>query len=80
MGDPGKDPPLSRSIGAFFGHIVDAIVSDPDKARERTEVRKETTEEIRPDGVVLRRTVIEEVVLPPGTEPPTGPNDQPPKT
>ena len=70
MAGPEKDPPLSRSIGAFFGHIVDAIVSDPDQARERTEVRKETTEEIRPDGVVLRRTVIEEVVLPPGTEAP----------
>ena len=61
-----EDPPLARSIGAFFGHIVDAIVSDPN---ERVEVRKEVTEEQRPDGVVLRRTVIEEVVLPPGTEP-----------
>ena len=39
------------------------------------EVRRETTEEHRPDGVTLRRTVIEEVVLPPGTPPPdkTGP-------
>ena len=26
MAGPEKDPPLSRSIGAFFGHIVDAIV------------------------------------------------------
>lgn len=64
-----EDPPLARSIGVFFGHIVDAIVSDPDARTERVEVRKEVTEEQRPDGVVLRRTVIEEVVLPPGTEP-----------
>lgn len=69
MGAP-EEPPLARSIGAFFGHIVDAIVSDPDTPRERVEVRKETSEERRPDGVVLRRTVIEEVVLPPGAEPP----------
>lgn len=70
MDAPRKDPPLARSIGAFFGHIVDAIVSDPSKAPERVEVRKETTEETRADGVTLRRTVIEEVVLPPGTEAP----------
>jgi len=62
-----EDPPLARSIGVFFGHIVDAIVSDPNARTERVEVRKEVTEEQRPDGVVLRRTVIEEVVLPPGT-------------
>jgi len=44
------------------------------------EVRKETTEETRPDGVTLRRTVIEEVVLPPGTEPPAGGESKTPKT
>ena len=75
-----EDPPLARSIGAFFGHIVDAIVSDPNARTERVEVRKEVTEEQRPDGVVLRRTVIEEVVLPPGTEPSAKPADgAPPK-
>ena len=75
-----EDPPLARSIGAFFGHIVDAIVSDPNARTERVEVRKEVTEEQRPDGVVLRRTVIEEVVLPPGTEPSTKTADgAPPK-
>ena len=79
MGAP-EEPPLARSIGAFFGHIVDAIVSDPDRPRERVEVRKETTQEQRPDGVVLRRTVIEEVVLPPGTESPAAPAADTPKT
>ena len=76
MGAP-EEPPLARSIGAFFGHIVDAIVSDPDRPRERVEVRKETTQEQRPDGVVLRRTVIEEVVLPPGAQPPATPGSGP---
>ncbi|MFM1936659.1 MAG: hypothetical protein RI990_1618 [Planctomycetota bacterium] len=73
MGVP-EDPPLARSIGAFFGHIIDAVRTDPN-APAAAEVRRETTEERRPDGVTLRRTVIEEVVLPPGTPPPdtTGP-------
>jgi hypothetical protein len=39
------------------------------------EVRKETTQETRPDGVTLRRTVIEEVVLPPGATPPQPKNE-----
>jgi len=38
-------------------------------------VRQETTEETRPDGVTLRRTVIEEVVLPPGATPPQPKNE-----
>ena len=70
--DRPKDPPLARSIGAFFGHIVDAVRTDPN-APAKAEVRRETTEERRPDGVMLRRTVIEEVVLPPGTQPPSTP-------
>ena len=32
-----EDPPLAWSIGAFFGHIVDAIVSDPNARTERVE-------------------------------------------
>ncbi len=70
--DRPKDPPLARSIGAFFGHIVDAVRTDPNEPA-KAEVRRETTEERRPDGVMLRRTVIEEVVLPPGTQPPSTP-------
>ncbi len=70
--DRPKDPPLARSIGAFLGHIVDAVRSDPN-APKAAEVRRETVEERRPDGVTLRRTVIEEVVLPPGAQPPETP-------
>lgn len=70
--DRPRDPPLARSIGAFFGHIVDAVRTAPN-APAKAEVRRETSEERRPDGVTLRRTVIEEVLLPPGTQPPSTP-------
>ncbi len=73
--EPEKEQPLARSLGAFLGHIVDAIASDPDAPKgNRTEVRRRTEEEQRPDGVILRRTVIEEVVLPPGTPAPKAPS------
>ncbi|MEY4226650.1 MAG: hypothetical protein RL190_1407 [Actinomycetota bacterium] len=74
--DRPKDPPLARSIGAFFGHIVDAVRTAPN-APKAAEVTRETTEERRPDGVTLRRTVIEEVVLPPGAQPPATPGSGP---
>ena len=72
------DKPLMRSLGEFFGHVVKGIRTDPAAGRERNEVRRTVEEEKRPDGVVLRRTVIEEVELPPGAQPPrpTG-SDQP---
>ena len=75
------DKPLMRSLGEFFGHVVKGIRTDPAAPPARpapTEVRRPVEEEKRPDGVVLRRTVIEEVELPPGAQPPrpTGP-DQP---
>jgi hypothetical protein len=72
---PEKEPPLARSLGAFFGHIVDAIASDPAPAQPaRTEFRRTTQEVTQPDGVVLRRIVIEEVVLPAGAQlPPARP-------
>lgn len=78
--NPPEDPPLARSIGAFFGHIAAAISRPATEAPKAAEVRRETTEEERADGVVLRRTVIEEVVLPPGTEPPAGGESKTPKT
>ena len=39
-----EDPPLARNIGSFFGHIIDAIVSDPN-APKRVEVKKTVSEE-----------------------------------
>jgi hypothetical protein len=63
------DKPLMRSLGEFFGHIAKGIRTDPSKPKTVTKVTKQTVEsETRqtPQGkVVLRRTIIEEVELPP---------------
>lgn len=49
--------PLMRSLGEFFGHIARAIKHDPN----RKVIKKTIEEEQRDDGIVLRRTTIEEV-------------------
>ena len=72
-----------RSLGEFFGHIAHAVRTDPAKPAppheatgpepERQIVRQVEEEEERdtPQGrVKLRRTIIEEVELPP----PSGPS------
>lgn len=73
MSDP-KNKSLMRSLGEFFGHIAHSVKTDPSTpAPTRAEVRREVVEEARetPAGkVVLRRTTIEEIELPPGTPPP----------
>ena len=79
MGAP-EEAPLARSLGAFFGHIVGAISSDPAAPAARAEVRRETEERPGPGGVILRRTVIEEVVLPPGTPLPAPQGERPANT
>ena len=64
MGNPEKMS-LARSLGAFFGHIAKGVRTDP--AAPQTIRRETTTEEPRetPAGkVVLRRTVVEEVIVP----------------
>ena len=49
-----------HSLGAFVGHVVKGIRTDPAANKNSSEVRR--TEEVEErDGVVLRRTVIEEV-------------------
>ncbi|MDZ4755253.1 MAG: hypothetical protein SGJ11_12275 [Phycisphaerae bacterium] len=68
-----------KSLGEFFGHIAKGVRTDPTKR----EVRRTVEEERRADGVVLRRTVIEEVELRsvPTQSPPADPNatkQQPP--
>jgi hypothetical protein len=70
----GKDKPLMRSLGEFFGHIVHGIKTDV--APPAKTVTKQTIEEESrqtPEGTVtLRRTIIEEVEVakkpvPPGS-------------
>jgi len=62
--DDARPKPLFRSLGEFFGHVVKGIRTDP-AAPRRNEVHRSVEEERRPDGVILRRTIIEEVELPP---------------
>lgn len=73
MPQPRNQPhSLMRSIGAFFGHIASAVRRDPG-ARSTREVRRTVEEERRDDGVILRRTTIEEVEMRRGDEkPPSG--------
>lgn len=58
------DPSIARNLGAFFGHIVKAIKTDP-TAPPSVEVSRSVQEDRQPDGVILRRTTVDEVVLPP---------------
>ena len=59
MTDSSDKKTLARSVGEFVGHIVEGVKADPSKDRT-AEVRR-TVEETTQDGVVLRRTTIEEV-------------------
>ena len=58
MSKPAKKP-LMRSLGEFVGHIVKGVRSNPTKKT----IRKEVQEQRRDDGVILRRTTIEEVEI-----------------
>jgi len=56
---------LMRNLGQFVGHLVAGIRSDPRaEKRERVVVDRRVDERENAEGVVLRRTVIEEVELP----------------
>ena len=48
-----------RSLGEFVGHVVKGLRTNPAKKV----IRKEVQEERGEDGVILRRTTIEEVEL-----------------
>ena len=87
---PGRPPEdreagLARNLGRFFGAVKRGFTQPvkpgrPDDPR-RVETRRQATEEQRetPHGpVTLRRTVIEEVEMPPrttGQQPPRSPTD-----
>ena len=53
-----KKTSLIRNLGAFFGHIVKAVKTDP--STTKTVVRK-TVEEQEHGDITLRRTTIEEI-------------------
>jgi len=61
------DKSTMRALGEFFGHIIKGAKSSPDQRPPASAVRTSVEEEERqtPAGkVVLRRTIIEEVVMP----------------
>jgi len=63
------DKSTMRYLGEFFGHVMKGVRTDPagPAAPARPAARTRTEEELRetPGGrVVIRRTIIEEVVLP----------------
>ncbi len=60
MANPAKKT-LMRSLGEFVGHIVKGVRANPAKK----ELRREVREQQREDGVILRRTTIEEVEVRP---------------
>ncbi len=69
---PAKDEtPLMRALGQFFGEVWKGVKSDPrsgaagdpgvTKSRQRVEEREVETEQ---GPVILRRTTIEEIIVP----------------
>ena len=59
MSGPADKKSIARSVGEFIGHIVEGVKADP--SEDRTAEVRRTVEETTQDGVVLRRTTIEEV-------------------
>ena len=60
------DKSTMRYLGEFFGHVMKGVRTDP-AAPARPATRTRTEEELRETSggrVVIRRTIIEEVVLP----------------
>lgn len=70
---PAEEHSIARNLGAFFGHIARAISADA-AGRRKVQVRSSVEETRREDGVVLRRTTVDEVLLPPGQHPPKPPS------
>ena len=60
MSDPSERKTIARSLGECFGHIARGLRSSGEPVRRQVG-RSSRVEEH--DGVVLRRTIIEEVEL-----------------
>jgi hypothetical protein len=79
-GPPDKS--IMRSLGEFCGHVLKGVKTDPAAPAPRV-ARAKVEEEVRetPAGrVVLRRTVIEEIVLPEGSAGPAASTDRAART
>lgn len=58
-----KEPTLAHHLGAFVGHVVGAIRT-PVSSSRAIDVNTTVLEHTTPEGVTLRRTVRDQVVLP----------------
>jgi hypothetical protein len=68
MPSPG-DKPLMRSIGEFFGEVWKGVKTDPGQPRIARRTVEQRTVDTESGRVILRRTVIEEVITPPPGDP-----------
>lgn len=65
---PDRPRTLARSLGMFFGHIVQGFKADPTQAdpqpkQRRTSTHEKTVQTDEGQRVTLRRTVIEEIEI-----------------
>ena len=60
MSDQQKKP-LMRCLGEFFGNIAEGIRTNPEADVERKEVNRTVEQRTTDEGVILRRTTIDEV-------------------
>ncbi|GJQ29555.1 MAG: hypothetical protein HBSAPP03_14390 [Phycisphaerae bacterium] len=61
-----SDKPLMRAIGEFFGEVWKGVKTDPSRPGRVTRRHVEERTADTPDGkVVLRRTIVEEIIVPP---------------
>lgn len=67
-----KEKPLLRSLGEFFGEVWKGIAADPTKGGSRVVSRRVEQHRCETDhgDVILRRTTIDEVIIPGDAERP----------
>jgi len=64
---PQPDKGVMHSLGEFVGEVMKGVRTDPSKPAKRVASRRveEETRDSPRGKVILRRTVIEEIIVPP---------------
>ncbi len=62
---PPEDKTIMRSLGEFFGHVWQGVRAKPGETKARRVTHESEQRETENGSVTLRRTIIEEVELPP---------------
>ncbi len=71
-----SDKPLMRAIGEFFGEVWKGVKTDPTKSGRVSRRSVEERVQETPEGkVVLRRTIVEEIIVPGSAAPPASERD-----